>query len=188
VTRNLFCGFLFVCGSQEDLSYCRSRVRRLISPFLLAVFDFRQLQTAFSSHHIFNILLLNQSQQQENENNRKTRSSVAASVRVGNALGAGNTEQAIMSSKLYVIVGGMCETQLYINWSLIYVSFSSWCLIFAILYCPLLPISTITSHFHHYLPDSYSGMHYCSCTRSLEGRDWIHFHYRPVSKKTSSLC
>ena len=114
--------------------------------------------------------------------------SVAASVRVGNALGAGNTEQAIMSSKLYVIVGGMCETQLYINWSLIYVSFSSWCLIFAILYCPLLPISTITSHFHHYLPDSYSGMHYCSCTRSLEGRDWIHFHYRPVSKKTSSLC
>uniref|UniRef100_A0A8C5AH64 Multidrug and toxin extrusion protein n=1 Tax=Gadus morhua TaxID=8049 RepID=A0A8C5AH64_GADMO len=33
--------------------------------------------------------------------------SVAASVRVGNALGAGNTEQAIMSSKLYVIVGGM---------------------------------------------------------------------------------
>ena len=113
--------------------------------------------------------------------------SVAASVRVGNALGAGNTEQAIMSSKLYVIVGGMCETQLYINCSLIYVSFSSWCLIFAILYCPLLPISTITSHFHPNLPDSYSGMHYCSCTRSLEGRDWIHFHYRPVSKKTSSL-
>ena len=51
--------------------------------------------------------------------------SVAASVRVGNALGAGNTEQAIMSSKLYVVVGGMLETQLYINWSLIYVSFSS---------------------------------------------------------------
>ncbi|XP_030217189.1 multidrug and toxin extrusion protein 1-like isoform X2 [Gadus morhua] len=33
--------------------------------------------------------------------------SVAASVRVGNALGAGNTEQAIMSSKLYVIVGAI---------------------------------------------------------------------------------
>ncbi|CAL8399031.1 unnamed protein product [Boreogadus saida] len=33
--------------------------------------------------------------------------SVAASVRVGNAIGAGNTEQAIMSSKLYVIVGAI---------------------------------------------------------------------------------
>ena len=57
--------------------------------------------------------------------------SVAASVRVGNALGAGNTEQAIMSAKLYTIVGGMSETQLYINCTLIYLSFSSWCLIFA---------------------------------------------------------